>query len=81
MNAKRNAVLERIAVLEQAIATAMEYLESGKHAHWHALQPLFVPKLKDGKALPPHRDWVRNVFLPQQEKALSRAERLLDRLC
>ena len=81
MNAKRHAVIERIAMLEQAIATAKEYLDSGKHAHWHALRPLFLHKLKDGKELPPHRDWVRNVFLPQQEKALSRAERLLDRLC
>jgi len=33
IDAKRKAVLDRIESLEQAIATAKEYLESGKHAH------------------------------------------------
>ena len=63
MNAKRKAVLERIGSLEEAIARAREYLESGQHAQWSVFRPLFVSKFKDGKELPPHRDWVKNVFL------------------
>ena len=78
MNAKRKAVLERIDSLEKAIAKAREYLESGKHAQWSGFRPLFVRRFKDGKELPPHRDWVKNVFLPSQEKALRRAEKLVE---
>jgi hypothetical protein len=78
-NAKRKAVLERIQSIEQAIGKAKEYLESGKHAHWSGFRPLFVPKFKDGKELPPHKDWVKNVFLPRKDKALKRAEKLVER--
>jgi uncharacterized protein YqcC (DUF446 family) len=80
MNAKRKAVLERIEKLEQAIRRANEYLESGKHADWSGFRPLFVRKSKDGKELPPHKDWVKNVFLPRMEKALGRSEKILERL-
>ena len=80
MNANSKAVVDRIESLEQAIRRAMEYLESGKHADWHGFRPLFDHKLRDGKILPPHKEWVKNVFLPRREKALSRAEKLLDRL-
>jgi hypothetical protein len=80
MNAKRKAVVDRIESLEQAIGKAREYLESGKHAHWSGFQPLFVRKLKDSKELPPHKDWVKSVFLPRKQKALSRAVSILERL-
>ena len=80
MNAKRKSVLDRIELLEQAIRKAREYLESGKHANWHGFRPLFDRKLRDGKELPPHKDWVKNVFLPRTEKALGRAEKTLERL-
>jgi hypothetical protein len=80
MKATRKAVLDRIKLLEQAIGRAREYLESGKHAHWTGFRPLFVRKLRDGKGLPPHRDWVKHVFLARMEKALSRAEKVLERL-
>jgi uncharacterized protein YqcC (DUF446 family) len=80
MNAKRKAVVDRIDSLEQAIRKAREYLESGKHANWRGFRPLFDRKLRDGKELPPHKDWVKNVFLPRMEKALSRAEKILERL-
>ena len=56
INTKRKAVLERIALFEQAIVRAREYLESGKHAHWSGFRPLFVHKVQDGKELPPHKD-------------------------
>jgi hypothetical protein len=77
---KRMAVLDRIELLEQAIVRAREYLESGKHAQWSGFRPWFDRKLLDGKELPPHKDWVKNVFLPRMEKALSRAEKTLERL-
>jgi len=80
MDAKRKAVVDRIESLEQAIRRAREYLESGEHADWHGFRPLFNRKSKDGKELPPHKDWVKNVFLPRMEKALTRAEKVLDRL-
>ena len=80
MNAKRKAVVERIESFELAISRAREYLESGKHANWIGFRPLFVSKLKDGKELPPHKDWVKNVFLPRMEKALRRDEKIVERL-
>ena len=80
MNMKRKAVLERIDSIEQAIVRATEYLESGKHAHWSGFRPQFVSKFKDGKEMPPHKDWVKNVFLPRMQKALRRAESVVERI-
>lgn len=79
MDTKRKAVLGRIDSLQRAITRAREYLETGKHADWVGFRPLFTGKFKDGRQLPPHRDWVTKVFLPAQEKALRRAEKLLER--
>jgi len=76
----KKAVLDRIKRLEEAIAKGSEYLESGKDAHWRGFRPLFTPKIRDGKELPPHRDWVKNVYLPRMEQALNQAERILERL-
>jgi hypothetical protein len=80
MKPEEKAILDRIKKIEEAITKGREYLESGAHAYWHGFQPLFVKKMRDGKALPPHRDWVKNVFLPNSERALQRAEKLLERL-
>jgi hypothetical protein len=80
MNSKRKVILDRIKHLEDAISKGREYLESGKHAHWHGFRPLFVNKVRDGTILPPHQDWIRNVFLPQTEKALRKARETLDKL-
>lgn len=80
MATKRQAVLDRIESLEQAIRRAKEYLESGNHAEWHGFKPLFTPRRRAGKQPPPHKDWVRNVFLARMEKALSRSEKVLERL-
>ena len=76
---KKREITERVRRLEDDIVKAREYLETGAHSSWHKLQPLFDHKIRDGKELPPHKDWVRNVFLPNLEKALSEAENLLDR--
>ena len=77
MNAKRKAVLDRIESIEHAMAKAREYLESGKHAHWIGFRPMFDRKLKDGKELPPHKDWVKNFYLKQMEGRLVEAEKVL----
>ncbi len=80
MDPKKKAILERIKTLEVGISKGREYLESGAHADWHGFHAVFVPKTRNGKELPPHKDWMRNVFLPRCERALSKAERLLERL-
>ena len=80
MKSKENAILDRIKHLEDAITKGREYLETGNHAHWHGFRPLFYDKEKDGQILPPHKDWVKNVFLPRQERALKKAEDQLERL-
>ena len=80
MNPKRKAVLDRIKDLEEAITKGREYLQTGGHAHWHGFRPLFVGKVKDGEALPPHKDWVKNEFLPSRERALRRAQKILENL-
>jgi hypothetical protein len=80
MNAKQQAVLNRIKRVEEELAKGREYLETGAHADWRGFRPLFTPKKRDGKALPPHPDWVSNVFIPRRERALRYLEKLLDRL-
>jgi hypothetical protein len=80
MNAKKKAVLDRIKHLEEAITKAREYLESGAQSGWRGFRPLFTAKMRGGNQLPPHKDWVRNVFLPRRERALRYAEKILERL-
>jgi hypothetical protein len=80
MNQKDKAIVDRIAYLEDAITKAREYLETGAHAQWSGFRPLFYSKIKDGKELPPHRDWVKNVFLPRNQKALRENQRKLEKL-
>ena len=76
----RRAVLDRIKRIEEAIGKSNEYLKSGQHAYWKGFRPLFTPKVRGGQELPPHNDWIKNVFLPHMEKRLNEAERILDRL-
>jgi len=78
-SAKRDLV-GRIKRIEEAIAKSNEYLASGKHASWTGFRALFVTKVREGTELPPHRDWVKNVYLPRMEKALIQAERILEKL-
>ena len=80
MKPKESGILDRIKTLDEAITKGREYLESGAHADWHGFRPLFVTKMREGKALPPHKDWVKNVFLPRRERALRYAEKVLERL-
>ena len=80
MNSKKKNILDRIKHLEDAIVKGREYLESGEHAHWHGFHPLFADKVRDGKKLPPHTDWVKNVFLPRLERAQSKAQKTLEDL-
>jgi hypothetical protein len=80
MNSKKKTVLERIKSLEDSIVKGHEYLECGKNAKWQGFQPWFVEKVRDSKVLPPHKDWVKNVFLPRCERALTRSEKTLEKL-
>jgi hypothetical protein len=81
MNPKKRAVLDRIKHLEAAIAKGREYLENGTHAHWHGFRPLFAARVVNGERLPPHKDWVKNVFLPRRQKALRQAQKVLGSIC
>ena len=80
MSVKRKAVRNRIKRLEEAIIKGHEYLENGKHANWRGFRPLFTAKVRAGKELPPHKDWVKNVFLRRRERALRYAEKVLKKL-
>ncbi len=80
MNSKKKSILDRIKHLEDAIARGHEYLKSGAHAQWSGFRPLFAAKERDGIALPPHPDWVKNVFLPRRERSLKQAEESLERV-
>lgn len=77
MNAKTKAVIDRIKHIEEAITKGREYLESGTHANWQGFRAFFSAKTRNGQALPPHRDWVTNVFLPRKVRALRDAEEVL----
>jgi len=79
-SAKKKVIRERIAAAEDALARAKQYLETGANQHWHGFRALFVPKQRNGIELPPHPDWVRNVFVPRVEKVLVEAERALEQL-
>jgi len=76
---KKRDIAERVRQLEADMLKAHEYLKTSEHSSWHKFQPLFNQKLSDGKAIPPHKDWVRNVFIPNLEKALNEAEKQLNR--
>jgi hypothetical protein len=80
MNSKKKAILDQIKHVEDAIAKGREYLESEKNADWHGFRPLFVDKERHDKILPPHKDWVKNVFLPRRERALRKAQKILEKL-
>ena len=80
MNSKTKTIADRIRRLEEAIAKGREYLEFGAHAKWHGFRPWFAVKLRDGQTLPPHKEWVKNVFLPRRERALRDAQKLLEEL-
>lgn len=80
MIATKKAVLERIRSAEEGIRRAKEYLRTGAHENWVGFRPLFAAKTRAGKDVPPHKDWVRNVYLPRLERARARDEKLLERL-
>jgi hypothetical protein len=80
MDADKKAVLDRIKHLQDAIFKANQYLANGEHADWHGFRALFVDKVRDGKLMPPHKDWIKNVFLPRTEKVLKENQKILDKL-
>ncbi|MEO0574353.1 MAG: hypothetical protein AAF004_02735 [Pseudomonadota bacterium] len=72
--------MDRIESLEAELSKAREYLADGSHSSWHGFRQFFVPKMRHGKALPPHRKWIENVFIPSRERALRNAEKILERM-
>ncbi len=80
MNFELKAKLENLKSLQEAIVKGREYLKDGKHADWSGFRPVFYGKKRDGKELPPHKDWVKNVFIPRNERALKRCQKILDKL-
>jgi hypothetical protein len=83
MNSDEKSILDRIKHLEDSILKAEEYLRDGSNSNYHGFQPLFRDKVKNGKVMPPHRDWVRNVFLPncrrKVRKSLENLKRIRER--
>ena len=80
-NVTRKAVLKRLLSIEDAIVRARAYLRTGEHANWAGFRPLFVPKLRaNGDLAPPHKEWIRNVYIPRMEKDLVRTEKILERI-
>jgi len=77
---KVRAVKERIKNLEDSLVKAYEYLDNGSHAHWHGFRPWVFKKIRNGKVAPPHKDWIKNVFIPRHEKAIHKAEKKLEKL-
>lgn len=80
MALKRQNLLERISCIQEAIDKATEYLVNGKHAQWRSFRPIVTPKLRDDVPVPPHRDWVKNVFLPRMQRSLHYSEKVLEKL-
>ncbi|MDJ0779763.1 MAG: hypothetical protein QNJ85_17975 [Gammaproteobacteria bacterium] len=77
---KKKAVEDRIKSPEENLIKAHEYLENGSHANWHGFQPWFRKKIRNEELAHPHKDWIRNVFIPRCERAIHKAEKQLDRL-
>lgn len=78
MDLKKKNIIERIQRHEEALVKAREYLETGAHSDWHGFRGFVTQKVKDGRVAPPHKDWIKNVFIPNCEKAIHWAERKLD---
>ena len=76
---KIKRIEDRISSIQYELIKAHEFLETGAHAHWHGFRVLFKQKYISDKVAPPHKDWVRNVFIPNRESALKDAENILDR--
>ena len=80
MDGKQKAVADRIEMIEEELRIAREYLLDGSNADWRGFRPLFRDKIREGRSVPPHRDWVKNVFIPGRERALRKSELALERL-
>ena len=79
--AKAKKLEERITRIEDVLMNAHKYLESGANADWHRFRPLFKKKIAaDGRDAPPHKDWVKNVFIVRYELALHSAKKALTTL-
>lgn len=73
--------MAKIRWCEHQLKLAYRYLDTDQGSDLHIFRPLFDKKLDaSGKALPPHKDWVKNVFIRRREKAIVRLHQLLRRI-
>ena len=79
MDPKVQAVVKHIERIEDAIIKGANSGER-RPRRLARFSVVFHNKVQNGKAAPPHRDWVQNVFLPRSERAVERAEKALQRL-
>lgn len=60
---------------------AYRYLGTDEGSDLRIFRPLFDNKRDaSGDALPPHKDWVKHVFIRRREKAIVRLHKLLRRI-
>lgn len=71
----------KIRWCEEQLDLAYRYLETDEGSDLRIFRPLFSNKLNvSGNVLPPHKDWVKNVFIRRRENAILRLQKLLRRL-
>src|SRR5437868_6409489 len=71
----REQIIKRMERITEALYTAYEFLATGKNGDSHYFRPLFT-----GRDRLPHRDWIKNVFIPRCLKAVARMEKRLEAL-
>ena len=78
---KATSVMGKIKWCEDQLKLAYRYLDTDEGSDLRIFRPLFTKKLDaSGNALPPHKDWVKNVFIRRREKAIVRLQKRLRRL-
>lgn len=79
--AKQNSVIDKITWCEDQLQLAYRYIDTDEGSDLRIFRPLFDKKLDaNGNALPPHKDWRRNVFIKRRERAIVRLNKLLRRI-
>ena len=72
---KRQARIDRMSSIREALEKANEYLATGKNAHWRGFRPWFG---SDDRL--PHPDWINNSYIPWLQRSLARCEKRLQTL-
>ena len=79
--AKRSSVMATRRWCEDQLKLAHRYLGTDEGSDLRIFRPLFDNKRDaSGDALPPHKDWVKHLFIRRREKAIVRLHKLLRRI-